>query len=374
MLRRRPVHRHEIPGNRVTVFRDGDATFAAMLKAIDQAEKHVCLETYILRDDATGWEFATKLADRASQGVEVNVMYDGFGSMGLGETYIEYLMGKGVRLCEYHPILPWRKGFDLNRRNHRKQLIVDGRIGFLGGINIADEYRSMAAPAWRDTHVCVEGPAVERMLKLFMRTWARHGGERMHRDRYRGTAPWVGDTRVEVLGNRHHADRGAIRRAYLQAFQTAREQILITNSYFVPDNDIRRALTAAAKRGVRVALILAGKSDVVFLQLASRHFYQELLASGVELYEWNRTVLHAKTAVVDEDWSTVGSYNLNWRSHFHNLECNLVIHDKATALALEKMFWDDVQLSQIVDMHFIESLGTLQKLAGQVVAQFRYWL
>jgi cardiolipin synthase len=259
MLPKRSIPGPTFPGNSVRVFRDGDETFPAMLQAIRSAERYICLETYILRDDKTGWEFGAALADKARHGVEVSLLFDGFGSFSLGAEFRDHLMGNGVRMAEYHPIMPWRKGFELNRRDHRKQLIVDGKIGFLGGINIGDEYRTQnGAPAWRDTHVEVLGPAVKRMLRLFTITWLRHGGDVFHWERYRHPAETFGTTPVRVLGNRRHRDRGAIKRAYLAAFAAAREKILITNSYFVPEREIRKALRVAARRGVRVALLLAG--------------------------------------------------------------------------------------------------------------------
>lgn len=375
MLMKRSIPGLAIPGNRVTVFRDGDETFPAMIEAIRSAERYICLETYIIRDDKTGWEFGAALADKARHGVEVSLLYDGFGSFSLGDEFREHLLGNGVRMHEYHPVMPWRKGFELNRRDHRKQLIVDGRFGFLGGINIAEEYRSHdGEPAWRDTHVRIEGPAVRRMLRLFMFTWLRHQGQPMHMPRYREFSLPVGPAAVRVLGNRRHSDRGAIKKAYLAAIHSARKQILITNSYFVPEREIRNAMRAAARRGVRVALLLAGKTDVLLLQLASRRYYEQLLDDGLELYEWHRSTLHAKTAVIDGDWCTVGSYNLNWRSMLHNLECNLILEDRQTAQALEKMFWEDVAKSSVIDSSFVASRPVLAELAGRAASAFRYWL
>ncbi len=376
ILRRRDRSRPRgVGGNRVAVYRDGDEAFPAMLDAIRGADSTICLETYIIRDDTTGWEFGAALADRARHGVEVSLMYDAVGSIGLGQEYLEYLRGNGVRVCEYHPILPWRAQFELNRRNHRKQLIVDGRIGFVGGLNIADEYRSIAnVRAWRDTHMRVEGPAVHKMVRLFLLTWLRQDGADIETDRYRAVSPPVGDTWVRVLGNRRHRDRGAIQQAYVEAFERAERQILVTNSYFIPNGEIRRALRAAARRGVRVALLLAGKSDVLPLQLATRSYYPALLDDGIELYEWTQTILHAKTAVVDDDWATVGSYNLNWRSQFHNLECNVMVRDRAVATRLEEMFWKDIAESTVIDTNFVEHEGLLTRLAGEFFSAFRYWL
>jgi cardiolipin synthase len=375
MLPRFTSHGLAVPGNKVRVFRNGDESFPAMVQAIRSAERYVCLETYILRDDKTGWEFAAALADRARHGVEVSLLYDSFGSFGLGAEYRAHLQGNGVRLYEYHPVMPWRRGFDLNRRDHRKQLIVDGEVGFVGGINIADEYRKHdGEPAWRDTHLELRGPAVRQMLRLFSLTWLRHGGAPMHSERYRHVSAPVGDTSVKVLGNRKHADRGAIKRAYLEAFDSARKKILITNSYFVPDADIRVAMQNAARRGVRVALLLAGKTDVQTLQFASRHYYHRLLDDGLEMYEWTRSTLHAKTAVVDDLWSTVGSYNLNWRSLFHNLECNVFATDNEVAAEMERMFWADVALSKVIDHEFIHQLTFADRMIGTFTSAFRYWL
>jgi cardiolipin synthase len=374
-LKKRPPPGPPLAGNRVRVLRDGDETFPAMLEAIRSAERYVCLETYILRDDKVGWEFAAALTDKARHGVEVSVLFDGFGSMGLGDEFLAHLRGNGVRVSEYHPIVPWRKHWEINRRDHRKLLIADGRVGFLGGINIGDEYRSDdRRPGWRDTHIRIEGPAVRRLYRLFMLLWLRHGGPAFDHPRYRTFSPAVGDTTVRVLGKRRHQDRGAIREAYVSAFEGAEKRILITNSYFVPEPKIRRALRKAARRGVRVALLLAGNTDVRLLQLASRHYYQQLLGDRLELYEWTKSTLHAKTCVVDDNWSTVGSYNLNFRSMFHNLECNVFIDDAETAARLAQMFWTDVAQSRIIDHAFLDEQSDWERVGGQVAAAFRYWL
>lgn len=375
LLSKRPPPGPAIAGNRVRMFRDGDEAFPAMLSAIRNAERYICLETYILRDDKIGWEFGAALADKARHGVEVSVLFDGFGSMGLGDEFLNHLTSNGVRVSEYHPIMPWRKNWEINRRDHRKQLVVDGRIGFLGGLNIGDEYRSEGnRPGWRDTHVMIEGPVVARLFKLFLLLWLRHGGAPFAQDWRREISPAVGTTKVRVLGRRRHRDRDAIKEAYISAFAGAEKHILITNSYFVPEREIRKALRAAARRGVRVALLLAGNTDVKLLQLASRHFYKQLLGDGLELYEWTKSILHAKTCVVDDDWATIGSYNLNFRSMLHNLECNVFLEDEETALRLEQMFWTDVAQSRIVDHAFIRERSDLERWGGQVAAAFRYWL
>ena len=379
-----------LPGHRARVLVDGRDAFPAMLRAIDAAQRSCWLETYILRDDRVGRTFARALAARAREGVATAVIYDAFGSLNtLSSAYLSFLRDAGVHVQSYHASY-WRF-WEWNQRDHRKILVVDGQVGFLGGLNIGDEY---AAPeegggGWRDTHMQIEGPAVATLVELFASVWTRltkepppgNDRERSEREepgqpwrgpagRYVPPAPVPGATLAKVVGTRRHGDRGRIKRAYLDAINAARRRIAITNAYFVPHIQIRRALAAAVKRGVDVRVITAGLSDVVPVQLAGRALYPGLLRGGVRVYERIERVLHAKTAVVDGMWATVGSYNLNRRSVFHDLEVIAVLLDEELGARLDHSFDHDLEESVEVDMDAVRARPLGERLLGAFFLRF----
>jgi cardiolipin synthase len=363
-----------VPGHRVEVLLDGAQAFPAMLRAIDAAERSCYLETYILRDDRIGRTFARALAGRARAGVETALIYDAVGSLGLPASYVGYLAEAGVRVASYHG-RPWRV-WEWNQRDHRKSLVVDGRVGFLGGINIGDEYdaREKGGGGWRDTQVRIEGPAVAEITRLFARTFLETTGRPLERAGEASPPPLGGPASVAVLGNRRHGERSKLRRAYLDAIDAARGRVRITSAYFIPDRGIRRALARAARRGVDVRVITAGVSDVLAEQLASRALYPGLLKAGVRLFERIERVLHAKTAVVDGRWSAVGSYNLNRRSIFHDLEVLATIVDEDTGAALERAFERDLADSLEVTRRAVRARPLLERALGQFFLRFATFL
>lgn len=364
--------------HRLALLRDGEQAFPAMLEAIRSARSTICLETYILRSDRTGERFAEALIERAQAGVEVNVLYDAWGSS-VSAPYLAKLHSGGVRTLSYHPIaFDGRIGRMLSkliRRNHRKTLVVDQRVGFTGGLNIADDYAAVAegGKGWRDTHLRLEGPAVFELLAYFLAVWNREGGAPVDERRYRhdGRRP---DPKVRVIGNGVRLDRKLVRDAYLRAIKGARKRILITNAYFIPTLRLVRALKAAARRGVQVELILAGTTDLISARWAARSFYTPLLGAGVRIFEWYGRVLHAKTAAIDGVFGTVGSTNLDTLSLRYNLEINLVAEDQGFAEELERMFDDD--LEHCVEIYLDEWMQRplYAKLASWFLSLFRRWL
>lgn len=364
--------------HRLALLRDGEQAFPAMLEAIRGARSTICLETYILRSDSTGERFADALIERARAGVEVNLLYDAWGSA-VSREYLRRLRNAGVRTLAYHPVVfDGRVGWMINRlirRNHRKTLVVDQWIGFTGGLNLADDYApsSDGGKGWRDTHVRLEGPAVAELSRHFLDVWRREGGAALSEARYHvDLSP--SDPLVRIVRNGARLDRKRIRDAYLNAIHGARERIRITNSYFIPTSRVFRALKGAARRGVRVELILAGTTDVPSTRWAAQSYYGPLLKAGVRIFEWHGRVLHAKTAVVDGIEGTVGSTNLDTLSLRYNLEINLAFRDEAFAADLERMFEEDLEFCVEIHPDDWRQRPWLHRLVSWFVSLFRRWL
>ena len=314
------------PGHALRLLRSGVEAYPAMLEAIALARRHVHLETYILRADETGRKFADALCERAAAGVRVRLMFDAFGSLGLDDAFVNRLRAAGVRVLSYRPVAPWRPRWGLWRRNHRKTLIVDGVVGFAGGINLADEY---AGGGWHDLHVRIEGPAVATLDAIFRATWGSAGDEPIAADDARAAA--TGTSLATVIANEDLRSRFEIRRAYIHAIRRARGTIRILNAYFIPDARVRRALRRAARRGVDVRVVVPAIPDIRVAQWASRHLFGRLLRAGVRIFEWTGPMMHAKAAVVDGAWCAIGSYNLDYRSLLHDLEVIVAALDREFA-------------------------------------------
>ena len=360
--------------DRVDLLRDGEEVYAAMLEAIRGARSTICLETYILRDDATGRRFAEALAQQARAGVQVNLLYDDWGSS-VCEEFLRSLHTAGVRTLAFRPIrIGGRLGTFLSRlrkRDHRKILVVDSRVGFAGGLNIADAYASVAdgGGGWRDTHVRIEGPAAISLQDLFLSLWTRHRGAELDPARYASPA-FLPPGRVNIVTS----DRRELKKWYRRAFQNAERRIRITSAYFLPTSGILKALMLAARRGVDVRIIVAGTTDVKPVLYAARAIYGRLLRSRVRLYEWRGRVLHAKTAVVDGHLSTVGSANLDALSLNVNLEANVVIEDEAFASQMDRMFEDDLQSCVRVRLRDWKRRPWGERILSQLAYLFRRWL
>lgn len=390
------------PAEQAELLVNGRQAFPRMLAAINAAAISVDLETYILRDDITGRKFHAALLDAARRGVNVRLLYDWVGSVELPGAFVQELLDAGVHVSAYHPLVFTRPLWAMNRRDHRKILVVDGTTAFMGGLNISDDY---AAPEdggrdWRDTHVRLEGRQMAAELtRLFHYAWHRatpfgetasksaqlRAGLRRKWQELRHRIPVLlspaRDSRqeqaglpVQIIGNEEFRDRRTIRKAYLHAISRAREYVLIENAYFIPDRAMRRGLKKAAKRGVIVAVAVAGYSDVAVAAYASRCLYSELLAAGVRLFEWPREMLHAKTAVIDDAWALVGSYNLDHRSLVHQLEAVAVIADADFARKLRRQTLDDLAQCHQVTLQEHESRSLREIFLESAAYLLRSWL
>jgi cardiolipin synthase len=343
-----------LPGHRVDVLRDGAETYPAMLEAIAGARYTIHLETYILRADRTGRRFAAALVERARAGVKVRLLFDAIGSIGLPSAFLAELRAAGVLIGEFHPVSLWWRRYRLLRRDHRKILVIDGKIGFTGGLNLADDYASRedGGEGWHDMHCRVLGPSVAELERLFRRTWMYAGGEPYPLSEAAATESVLTPegALVAVFGNDGVRKRTPIRRVYLHAIRRAQRSIDITNAYFIPDRGIRRALFNAVRRGVDVRVVVPAESDVWPIQWATRHLYARLLKHGIRVFEWTDRMIHSKTAVVDQAWATIGSSNLDYLSLRVNLEVVAVVLDRAFAARLSSEQRRDEALSREIDL------------------------
>lgn len=350
-------------GNAVDLLVDGEEIFEAMFAAIAAARRTILLETYILEADGPGERLAELLAQKSAQGVDVRVMFDSLGSFGTDRAYFDALAGHGVRVREFNPVRPWHRRFRwiFNRRTHRKLLIVDGDVAFIGGANFSRVYsggsaglqrRSDADAAkgepqrpWRDTHARLRGPIVADLQALFLEHWIEQGGSNVDAIADR-TIREPGSAWLALAASAAGSRRNPLYRALLATLRTATQRILITTAYFVPTRRLMRELRHAADRGVRVALMVPAGSDSWSAAHAGRSRYGELLASGVEIYEHSASMLHAKTIVIDDDWSSIGSSNMDWRSLLHNAEANVICLDHHLADELARHFERDAASCQ----------------------------
>ena len=359
----------------VVPLRGGGEAYPAMLAAIAGARRSVHLETYILRDDATGRSFAAALGERARAGVAVRLLVDSAGCLELPARFLDELRAQGVETCEYHPVAPWRPRHGLNTRDHKKILVVDDQLGFVGGLNIGDEYEDAAkgGGGWYDWHARVAGPVVHELAASFERTWSRAGGRAFERPTMPG--PHLGRTVLgaKVIVNEGLRQRFGMHRTYLHAIAQAKHEVAIMNAYFIPQTGLRRSLARAAARGVRVRVVLPGVSDVKAVHHASRHQHGRLLKSGVELYRWPG-MMHAKFAVIDGIWSTIGSYNLDRRSIEHNLEAGLVVLDRPLGERLHRQFEDDLARCTPIMLDELARLGWWERTQDAFWHSLRYWL
>jgi cardiolipin synthase len=386
-------------GNRVRLLADGPGTYQAMLRSIAQARHYVHMETYIFDDDAQGARFAEALIAARNRGADVALMVDAVGTIKTPDALFQRLRDAGVQVAVFNPVSPVngsRAGWSPNQRNHRKILVVDGKVGYLGGINVSDVYASSpasgsggsggvgsgadarradarAAP-WRDTHLRIEGPAVAQLEAVIRDGWQSQAKEPL-RGGGEAIAPPSGSTRVRILANQpDRSDGYTVYLTLMFAFESAQQSIHITMAYFVPDPAFVDALAAAAQRGVDVVLVLPGFSDSSLVFNAGRSHYGKLLDAGVKLYERRDALLHAKTAVVDGVWSTVGSSNMDWRSFALNYEVNAVVLGPEFAAEMEALFQRDVAESVRITPEAWRARGVDDRFMEFFSRMFERWL
>ncbi len=372
-------------GNHARLLVDGPAAYTAMFGAIQAAKDHIHLETYILQDDAVGQKLSDILIRKRAQGVTVRVLYDSVGSHDTSKAFFENLASHGVIVHEFNPINPAEgRNWSLNNRDHRKILIVDGIVAYTGGINISSVYssgsarrkkdRSPTEEGWRDTQIEIRGPAVAEFQKLFFDSWQRQHGPEITGGNYFPPLKPQGDKVIRVIGSTPSAEGNLMYLSLLSALRHADISIHITMAYFVPDPQTLAALADAARRGVDVQLILPGVSDFWAVLEAGRSYYKELLAAGVKIHERQDALLHAKTAVIDGIWSTVGSANMDMRSFLHNDEVNAVVLGAGLASEMEAMFKADLARSVPIDAKRWNDRPISQRFREWAARLWEYWL
>ena len=376
-----------VVGNKVVLLQDGPTTFQAMFNAIGNARDHINMETYIIEDDEVGKRFADALIDKQTKGVQVRIIYDSVGSNNAPKEFFKRLTDSGIKVLEFNPINPLsaKKGWDVNQRDHRKLLIVDGQIAFVGGINISSVYSSGSfsqrskrrpdgSPPWRDTHLQMEGPVVGEFQKLFLSTWEKQKGEPLPQRNY---FPQLGNKGAEVvraIGSSPDEPYSLIYATLLSAIGSAETSVHLTNAYFVPDPQLVAALKEAVQRGVDVKIILPSNTDFWLVFHAGRSFYSDLLGAGVKIYERQGALLHSKTALIDGVWSTIGSTNLDWRSFLHNDEINAVIIGQAFGAQMQAMFDKDLASSEAITLEQWQQRPIGDRLKEMTARLWEYWL
>ena len=381
-------------GNRVVLLEDGPATYAAMFAAIDSARDSINLETYILDGDETGERFAMALLAQAARGVQVNLIRDSVGTLGTPAAFFKRLTDGGINVVEFNPVNPLaaKAGWEVNQRDHRKLLVVDGRIAIMGGINISSVYsggsssragsgsgdkgkdRRASSLPWRDTDLQIEGSAVAQLQKLFFATWDDQRAARPPSRDYFPAAARAGSEVVRAIGSTPDEPFSQIYVTLISAINSAENEILLTNAYFVPDPQLMQALIRAVARGVEVKMIVPSTTDSALVFHAGRSHYEPLLRAGVKLYERKSALLHSKTALIDGVWSTVGSANLDWRSFLHNQEVTAVVLGSEFGEKMRASFDRDLAESDTITLEAWERRPLKTRAKEAFARLWEYWL
>jgi cardiolipin synthase A/B len=362
-----------LPGNKVTAFQNGAEIFPAMLKAIRGAQKTITFETYIYWSGNIGREFADALCERARAGVKVHVLLDWVGSGKIEDKYIEDMRAAGAEVQRYHP-LRWYTIHRINKRTHRKLLVVDGKIAFTGGVGIADLWNGHAEDKdhWRDSQYSVEGPAAAEMQTAFNDNWIKTRATVLFGADYYPELKPVGPSYAQVFKSSAGEGTENIRLMYLLSIASATNSVLLSASYFVPDDLAVQTFAAARKRGVNIEIIVPGPiADAKIVQKASRSRWGELLDAGVKIYEYQPTMYHCKVLIVDGIWVSVGSTNFDDRSFRLNDEANLNVYDANFAAEQIKVFEADRKVSRQVIRSEFKERSRLGKLVEETAGLLR---
>lgn len=338
--------------NRVRVLKSGAEKFDTLMEHITNAQEFIYIEYYIFEDDRLGSEILNLLEEKARKGVKIRFIYDDVGSSNLSKVRLKSLRNSGVSVFPFMPVRFPSYGSKLNFRDHRKIVIIDGKVGFVGGINIAERYSSkFSARHWRDTHLMIEGEAVRSLIIVFLLNWKFVSGEVPELEP-RIFEPFLNvknQKLVQLAFSGPDSDWASIMLSFITAISLAEEKVHLQSPYFIPTESLMTALVSAAQTGVSVKLMLPGRSDARITQWAGESYYSRLLEAGVDIFLYQKGVLHAKTIIVDDIFSSVGTANLDYRSFNTNFEVNCLIYDKAVTAELNDMFLEDLKDCTQVD-------------------------
>jgi len=352
-------------GNEVSLYYDGRAAYEAMFQSIDAAQKDVCFQSYIFQNDRIGQQFIERLAAKSRQGVKVRLLYDAIGSRHLRRGTLHPLLKAGGRVVPFLPVNIFRRRIQINLRNHRKILIVDGKVGFLGGLNVGREYigEDPSLGFWRDTHLRITGPAVKSLTCVFAEDWNFATKERMPYEEE--TSPQnlaAGEHVLQIITGGPDQHVNAIREWYYTVASRARHRLWISTPYFIPDETMIDGLRMAANMGVDVRLLTQGRPpDKWIPYLAARYYWDDMLEAGVRIWRYKKGMFHSKVILVDGILASVGTANLNIRSLHLDFEVNCLIYSPALIAELEKQFLQDLEDSRdVVPQEFRRRSGWVQ--------------
>lgn len=356
-------------GNRIRWMSQGDRVYARMLDTIANARDHIHLETYIFQADRVGRPLIELMAYKAARGVEVRLLIDTIGSTG-ALWFLEELARTRVQVAEFSPLNPFKRGWQINLRNHRKLLLVDGRVAFTGGMNINEKHLvdHPLLTRVRDYHFQVEGPVVAQLQEWFMEDWHYATGQTLIDRRYFPPVRVRGDVQARLITSGPDNDYEVIYRVFLAAITGAQDRIFIVSPYFVPDAGMISALQLAAAKGVEITVVVPGHSDHPFVTWASRASYEPLLNFGVKIYERKAPFLHAKVMVVDNAWGLIGSANMDNRAFRLNFEANLEVRNEALINTLLKAIQTEINCSVPIDASAFRRRSTLRRLGENTCA------
>lgn len=374
-------------GNHVTLLKDGEQTYACMFEKVKAAKKRILLESYIFEEDGFGAALSELLIKKVQRGCRVAIIYDSAGSYETDQSHFDRLRDAGIFLCEYNPLrFPSLHSFKhLHHRNHRKIMVIDDEYAFTGGINISKVYGSGSTfhhqeedetnrTHWRDTHVLIEGPVVQAFADLIEETLQRENADYDVMQFPQDKLTPSGDMIVSVVDSVGNDRKNPIQHIMIAALRAAQDSIFITNAYFSPGRIFLRELKCAARRGVNVHLLLPEETDWTILRYASESHYAGLLKAGVHIHRYQRGMLHAKTIVIDEIWSTVGSSNLDYRSLKFNDEANAIVINQEFASNLHKLFVNDLSRADQLSLSYWRKRGVKQRLCEFTGKMLRRWL
>lgn len=359
-------------GNAVEVLTNTNRTLGLIEQAVKSARESIHLEYYIFQPDRTGYRLRDLLIGKASEGVKVRFLFDGVGSIFLGRKFLRPMLDAGITVASALPGASFRERWSINLRNHRKIVIVDGTIGFTGGMNIGDEYigRNRSLGYWRDTHLRLNGPVVLQLQQVFAEDWFFATGEQPTGVEWYPPTDQAGDQIAQVVAGGPDGDVDVFHSLFFAAINEASDRVTLATSYFIPTPALVTALETAAHRGVRVRLMVPKYGDHQWMVVAGRGYYESLLESGVEIYEYGRGPLHPKTLTIDGLWSFVGTPNFDTRSLLLNFEVGVALYESKLAAQLEEQFADDLEHSERVVLAEFRRRPRLYKLSEQVLKLF----